>query len=74
MIVLPLLGAVILLYRRRVSRETAELVRLGAPRWLDGVDVPRARSDARFYTARAAGSRTDTGHPVPDPTSAGTPA
>lgn len=75
MIVLPLLGAGMLLYRRRVSRETAELVRLGAPRWLDGVDVPRARSDARFYTARGpSGSRTDTGHPVPDPTSAGTPA
>jgi hypothetical protein len=51
MVVVPLVGAVTLLLRRRTGRETAELVRLGAPRWLDAVDVPRVRGDARFFSA-----------------------
>jgi len=55
MVVVPLAGAVTLRYRRRTVRETAELVRLGAPRWLDGAEVPRVQGDARFFTARSAG-------------------
>lgn len=55
MVVVPLAGAVTLLLRRRTGRETAELVRLGAPRWLDAVDVPRVRGDARFFSALGRG-------------------
>jgi hypothetical protein len=57
MVVLPLTGAAVLLYRRRTVRETAALVRLGAPRWLDESKLTPARCDARFYTARGAAGR-----------------
>ena len=50
MVVLPLAAATLLLYRRRSMSETAELVRLGAPHWLDGADVGRVRADARFFS------------------------
>ena len=50
MVVLPLAAATLLLYRRRTTGETAELVRLGAPHWLDGTDVGRVRADARFFS------------------------
>lgn len=50
MIVLPLLGAALLLYRRRTLAGTGELVRLGAPRWLSGARIERVRADARFYS------------------------
>jgi hypothetical protein len=50
MVVVPLAAATLLLYRRRPESETAELVRLGAPQWLDGADVDRARADARFFS------------------------
>jgi len=50
MIVLPLAGAGLLLYRRRPLPETGELVRIGAPRWLHPGAVERATADARFYT------------------------
>jgi hypothetical protein len=50
MVVLPLAAATLLLYRRRAMSETAELVRLGAPHWLDGTDVSRVRADARFFS------------------------
>jgi hypothetical protein len=51
MVAIPLAGASLLLYRRPTGRETAELVRLGAPRWLDAADVRRVPGDARFYSA-----------------------
>jgi hypothetical protein len=50
MVVLPLAAATLLLYRRRPRSDTAELVRLGAPRWIDGADVDRVHADARFYS------------------------
>lgn len=54
MIVIPMTGAALLLYRRPSGSQTAELVRLGAPSWLDGADVPRVRYDARFFSASSA--------------------
>jgi hypothetical protein len=48
MVAVPLVAATLLLYRRRPESDTAELVRLGAPHWLDGVDVGRVRADAKF--------------------------
>ncbi|GAA1880306.1 hypothetical protein GCM10009836_72000 [Pseudonocardia ailaonensis] len=50
MIVLPLAGAGLLLYRRSPLPETGELVRIGAPRWLHAGAVDRSPADARFYT------------------------
>ena len=50
MVAIPLAAATLLLYRRRPRSETAELVRLGAPHWLDGADVGRAPADARFFS------------------------
>ena len=49
MVVVPL-AAALLLYRRRRRSETAELVRLGAPQWLDGTDVARVRPDVQCST------------------------
>lgn len=56
MVVVPLAGAGVLLYRRPAGRRTAELVRLGAPRWLDEADIARVRGDARFYSGRGGGA------------------
>jgi len=50
MVAVPLAAATLLLYRRRPQRDTAELVRLGAPHWLDGTDVARVRADAQFFS------------------------
>lgn len=50
MIVVPTLGAAVLLYRRRSLDDTAELVRLGAPRWISPATVTRVDVDARFYS------------------------
>ena len=50
MVVVPLAGAVLLRYRRRPRVATAELVRLGAPRWLEGADVARVAVDAQFFS------------------------
>jgi hypothetical protein len=50
MVVVPLSAAALLLYRRPPRSDTAELVRLGAPCWLDGADVGRVRTDARFFS------------------------
>jgi hypothetical protein len=50
MVVAPLAAAALLLYRRRAESDTAELVRLGAPHWLDGADIGRVRADARFFS------------------------
>ena len=55
MVVLPLAAATLLLYRRRPASHTAELVRLGAPRWLDGSTVGRVRADARFFSVLGGG-------------------
>ena len=55
MVVLPLAAATLLLYRRRPASHTAELVRLGAPRWLDGSSVGRVRADARFFSVLGGG-------------------
>ena len=50
MVVVPLAAATLLMYRRRPARNTAELVRMGAPRWLDRTEVGRVRADARFFS------------------------
>jgi hypothetical protein len=50
MVAIPLAAATLLLYRRRPQRDTAELVRLGAPHWLDGTDVARVPADAQFFS------------------------
>jgi hypothetical protein len=50
MVAVPLAAATLLLYRRRPESDTAELVRLGAPHWLDGADVGRVRADAQFFS------------------------
>ena len=50
MVVVPLAAATLLLYRRRPGSDTAELVRLGAPQWLDGAEVGRVQADARFFS------------------------
>ena len=50
MVVVPLASATLLLYRRRPGSDTAELVRLGAPQWLDGAEVGRVQADARFFS------------------------
>jgi hypothetical protein len=50
MVVVPLSAAALLLYRRPPGSDRAELVRLGAPCWLDGADVGRVRTDARFFS------------------------
>ena len=50
MVAVPLAAAALLLYRRRPESDTAELVRLGAPHWLDGADIGRVRADARFFS------------------------
>jgi hypothetical protein len=50
MVVVPLSAAALLLYRRPPRSDRAELVRLGAPCWLDGADVGRVRTDARFFS------------------------
>jgi hypothetical protein len=66
MVVVPLAGAALLLYRRPTGRVTAELVRLGAPRWLDAAQVPRISGDARFYSAGSApDGAADSGTPDP---------
>lgn len=48
MIVMPLLGSAALLVRRRGAGPTGELVRLGAPRWLNRSAPAPAPMDARF--------------------------
>lgn len=50
MILVPLLGAAALLHRRRALGDAAELVRLGAPRWLSPAQVGRVEVDARFFS------------------------
>jgi hypothetical protein len=56
MILVPLLGAAPLLYRRRALDDAAELVRLGAPHWVSGRRVPRVEPDARFSSPGGARS------------------
>ncbi|MGQ0576495.1 MAG: hypothetical protein ACT4RN_20150 [Pseudonocardia sp.] len=48
MVVVPLLGSAALLVRRPSAGATAELVRLGAPRWLDRAAAGPVPVDARF--------------------------
>jgi hypothetical protein len=48
MIVVPLLGALVLFVRRPARSDRAELVRLGAPRWLDRTAPAPVTTDARF--------------------------
>jgi hypothetical protein len=48
MIIVPALGAATLLYRRRALDVTAELVRLGAPRWVSPARVVRVDADVRY--------------------------
>jgi hypothetical protein len=55
MVAIPLAAAALLLYRRRPASDTAELVRLGAPHWLDGAETGRARADARFFSVLGGG-------------------
>jgi hypothetical protein len=55
MVVVPLAAATLLLYRRRPERDSAELVRLGAPQWLDGTEVGRVTADARFCSVLGGG-------------------
>lgn len=55
MVVVPLAAATLLLYRRRPDRDTAELVRLGAPSWLDGDAVGRVEADAQFFSVLGGG-------------------
>jgi hypothetical protein len=55
MVTIPLAAAALLLYRRRPASDTAELVRLGAPHWLDGAETGRARADARFFSVLGGG-------------------
>ena len=50
MVVIPLCAAALLLYRRPPRSDTAELVRLGAPQWLEGAGVARVETDARFFS------------------------
>jgi hypothetical protein len=50
MIIIPVLGALLLRYRRRALDETGELVRLGAPRWLSGQRIERPQPDVRFFS------------------------
>jgi hypothetical protein len=50
MIVGPVLGALLLRYRRRMLDDTGELVRLGAPRWLSPQRVQRPEPDVRFFS------------------------
>jgi hypothetical protein len=50
MIVVPLLGAAMLLRRRRTLGDGGELVRLGAPRWLSAERVQRVEADVRFFS------------------------
>jgi hypothetical protein len=51
LIVVPLLGAAVLEYRRRELPETGELVRLGAPRWVHTGRVERARPHTSFTSS-----------------------
>jgi hypothetical protein len=51
LIVVPLLGAAVLEYRRRELPETGELVRLGAPRWVHAGRVERARPHTSFTSS-----------------------
>jgi hypothetical protein len=55
MVAIPLVAAALLLYRRRPASDTAELVRLGAPHWLDGAATGRASADARFFSVLGGG-------------------
>ena len=55
MVAVPLAAATLLLYRRRPASDAAELVRLGAPHWLDGADVGRVRADAQFFSVLGGG-------------------
>jgi hypothetical protein len=55
MVVVPLAAAGLLRYRRRPERDSAELVRLGAPQWLDGTEIDRVPADARFYSVLGGG-------------------
>jgi hypothetical protein len=55
MVAIPLAAAALLLYRRRPAGDTAELVRLGAPHWLDGAGTARVRADARFFSVLGGG-------------------
>jgi hypothetical protein len=55
MVAIPLAAAALLLYRRRPASDTAELVRLGAPHWLDGAATGRVRADARFFSVLGGG-------------------
>lgn len=48
MIVVPLLGAALLEYRRRQLPATGELVRMGAPRWVHAGAVERVPADTVF--------------------------
>jgi hypothetical protein len=50
MILGPVLGALLLRYRRRMLDDTGELVRLGAPRWLSPQRVQRPEPDVRFFS------------------------
>lgn len=50
MIVVPACGAALLLLRRRRLPGAAELVRIGAPRWLSPTAVRRVPSDVRFFS------------------------
>lgn len=50
MVAVPLVAATLLLYHRRAESNTAELVRLGAPQWLDAADVGRVPADAQFFS------------------------
>lgn len=48
MMIVPVLGALILFVRRPARSDRAELVRLGAPRWLDRAAPAPVTMDARF--------------------------
>jgi hypothetical protein len=48
MIVVPLLSALLLEYRRQALADTGELVRLGAPRWVHSAPVERRPPDTTF--------------------------
>ncbi len=50
MIIVPVLGALLLRQRRRAVDVTAELVRVGAPRWLSSRRMDRLEPDVRFFS------------------------
>ena len=50
MIIVPVLGALLLRQRRRAVDVTAELVRVGAPRWLSARRMERLEPDVRFFS------------------------